>query len=381
MKRALIVGLGIAGMSAAISLKNAGWEPIIIERAPERRQGGYFIGLFPGGLEAARKLGAYDEIKQRTPDSVKSFELDKNGVLKISTGFLDQPGNPQAALRGDIEEGLWNTLPHSIEILYGTVPVDIKQKGEAVEVKLKSVSTGEIQSETYDLVIGADGLRSTVRSLVFGSHDKYMKSLNAMIVAFQMKEDLPVLEKEQFLTIADNKRSLWFFGLKDTKPTALFTYRTKDIDSQFKQPIKDILKARYEGMFGENFINYALDELDKADHPLIDSVHQVIMPKWSKGNVVLLGDAAWCLTLYSGMGASAGMMGATTLGEKLAQYPDDMQKALEEYDAELRPFINKQQKLAFLKAQLFVPSNRLYHAVRSKVVTVFANRNIKKQSS
>ena len=52
-KRALVVGLGIAGMSTAIGLHGAGWTPVIIERSPERRTGGYFIALFPEGRRAA----------------------------------------------------------------------------------------------------------------------------------------------------------------------------------------------------------------------------------------------------------------------------------------------------------------------------------------
>jgi len=380
MKRALIVGLGISGMSAAISLKTAGWEPVIIEKSSERRRGGYFIGLFPEGVQAAQKLGAYEKIKIRTPGPLECFELDRNGSMKRGVGFVDQPGNPQAALRGDIEEGLWETVNQSVEIVYSTVPVDIKQNGQVVNVKLKNLSTGDIQIETYDLVIGADGLRSTVRSLVFGPHDKYMKSLNAIIVAFQMKKDIPVIKKEQSITLADNKRSLWFFCVKDTMPTVLFTYRTKDIDSQFKHPIKEVLNAKYKGMFGEEFVNHALSELDKAENPLIDSVHQVRMPKWSKGNVVLLGDSAWCLTLYSGMGASAGMIGATVLGEKLSESPNDVQKALENYESELRPLINKHQKLTLVKSQFFVPSNRFYHFLRSTMLTIMTKRKLKNQS-
>ncbi|MFD2115714.1 FAD-dependent monooxygenase [Paenibacillus yanchengensis] len=378
MKKVLIVGLGIAGMSAAISLKNIGWEPVIIERASERRRGGYFIGLFPEGIKAAQKLGSYEEIKIRTPDdSIENFEMNKKGKMKRGISFSDQPGNPQSTLRGDIEEGLWQTVDQSIKIIYSTVPIEIKQKDQVVNVKLKNILTDVVQTESYDLVIGADGLRSTVRSLVFGSHDKYMKSLNTMIVAFQMKKDLPVLINQQSITLVEKNRSVWFFGLKDTNPTVLFTYRTKDIDSQFIYPIKDVLKDKYKGMTGENFVNHALSELEKAENPLTDSVHQVIMPKWSKGNVVMLGDSAWCLTLYSGMGASAGMMGANVLGEKLSQSPEDIQTALENYESELRPFINKHQKLAFLKSQFFVPSNLFYGFLRSRIIKMKAKQKFK----
>lgn len=380
MKKALIIGLGIAGMSAAISLKKAGWEPVIIERASERRRGGYFIGLFPNGVEAAQKLGAYENIKVRTPGPLECYEFDKNGSMKRGIGFVDQPGDPQATLRGDIEEGLWQTLNQSVEIFFGTVPVNIQQNGPVVDVQLKNLSTSEIQTVTYDLVIGADGMRSTVRSLVFGPHEHYMKSLDAIIVAFQMKKPIPDIEKEYSLTLAENKRSLWFFGMKEAMPTALFTYRTKDVDSQFKRPIQEVLRDKYTGMFGDKFVNYALSELEKAEHPLIDSVHQVKMPKWSKGNVVLLGDSAWCLTLYSGMGASAGLIGANVLGEQLAASPNDISIALENYEQELRPLINKHQKSAYVKSQFFVPSSRFYHFLRSTMVTFITKRKLKSQS-
>ena len=56
-KKVLIVGMGIGGMASAIALKKKGWHPVIIERAPQRRTGGYFIGLQGTGKEAASKLG------------------------------------------------------------------------------------------------------------------------------------------------------------------------------------------------------------------------------------------------------------------------------------------------------------------------------------
>ena len=70
-QRALIVGLGIGGMSAAIALKRQGWTPVIIERAPERRKGGYFIGLRDEGKNAASALGVLDVMEKRTPDNIR----------------------------------------------------------------------------------------------------------------------------------------------------------------------------------------------------------------------------------------------------------------------------------------------------------------------
>ncbi|MGW0705828.1 FAD-dependent oxidoreductase [Streptomyces sp. NPDC002643] len=64
--RALVVGAGISGMAAAIRLRQAGWQPVIVERSPQRRTGGYFIGLYPGGRNAAKSMGLYEHIHTRT---------------------------------------------------------------------------------------------------------------------------------------------------------------------------------------------------------------------------------------------------------------------------------------------------------------------------
>lgn len=85
----------------------------------------------------------------------------------------------------------------------------------------------------------------------------------------------------------------------------------------------------------------------------------VKMPRWSKGRVLLLGDSAWCLTLYSGMGASAGMIGGQVLGEALAACPHDIRAALDMFEARMRPFVRKHQRFIALRSQLFVPSNRV----------------------
>lgn len=66
-KRALVVGLGIAGIAAAIGLRDASWTPVIIERAPRRRSGGYFINLMSEGMNAAAGLGL-DTLHTRNPE-------------------------------------------------------------------------------------------------------------------------------------------------------------------------------------------------------------------------------------------------------------------------------------------------------------------------
>ncbi|MEV4069977.1 FAD-dependent monooxygenase [Nonomuraea fuscirosea] len=170
-KRALVVGLGIAGMSAAIGLRRAGWTPVIVERAPERRTGGYFVGLFPEGRQAAVDLGIAGHLHTRNPERAtraNSWSVDRRGRRRPALGFLDQPGEPAAVLRGDIEAALWQSVT-GVEVRFGSTPVEVTEGPAEAEVLLEKA--GARYRESFDLVFGADGMRSSVRRLVFGPDD------------------------------------------------------------------------------------------------------------------------------------------------------------------------------------------------------------------
>ncbi|WP_326640842.1 FAD-dependent monooxygenase [Nonomuraea fuscirosea] len=363
-KRALVVGLGIAGMSAAIGLRRAGWTPVIVERAPERRTGGYFVGLFPEGRQAAADLGIADHLHTRNPERAtraNSWSVDRRGRRRPALGFLDQPGEPAAVLRGDIEAALWQSVT-GVEVRFGTTPVEITEGPAEAEVLLEKA--GARYRESFDLVVGADGMRSSVRRLVFGPDEDYLTTWNAMICAFQLKEQVPSYEASDSIIIARAKRAVWVFGLADHAPTALLTYRTTDIQEQFSGSRIDRLRSVFSGM-DDPVVRHVLDSLEDAPDYLFDSVHQVRMPRWSKGRVVLVGDAAWCMNLYSGMGATSSLRGGAALSAALREHPDDLATALDAWEARLRPFITKHQRTARLKQQMFVPSSRRAEALRS----------------
>lgn len=366
--RALIVGLGIAGMASAISLKANGWEVVIVERAPERRRGGYFIGLHPVGREAAQKLGVLSDIVVRTPETSQNWHLTKDGSRVRVAGFADQPTKPVTLLRGDIEEALWHAVEGRIEVRFALSPSSLINDNTQVRARLRNAA-GQETEETFDLVVGADGLRSTVRKLVFGLPEKFMRSLGAIICAYQLDGPMQTFRKEDGIILNEGKRSLWVFPLHDHTPTALFTYRTDDIDGQFVKPPVETLREVYRDMDSRGIVAEALEELASAGKDyLFDSVHEVRMPHWTSGRVVLIGDSAWCLTLYSGMGASAAIAGGYELGRLLGEQPDDIGAALVKWERTMRPFIAKQRRTVGLKSQLFVPSNGFFFVFRRLVL-------------
>jgi 2-polyprenyl-6-methoxyphenol hydroxylase-like FAD-dependent oxidoreductase len=371
-KTALVVGLGIAGMSAAIGLRRAGWTPVIVERAPERRTGGYFVGLFPEGRQAAVDLGIADHLHTRNPDRAtggNAWSVDRRGRRRPALGFLDQPGEPAAVLRGDIEAALWQSITgdgteDAVEVRFGTTPVEITEGAGGAQVLLEKAGTGAQYHESFDLVVGADGMRSSVRRIAFGPDEDYLTKWNAMICAFQLKEQVPSYEAADSVIVARAKRAVWVFGLADHAPTALLTYRTTDIQEQFSGSRVQRLRSVFSGM-DDPVVRHVLDSLEEAPDHLFDSVHQVRMPRWSKGRVVLVGDAAWCMNLYSGMGATSSLRGGAALSAALREHPEDLAAALAAWEAGLRPFITKHQRTARLKQQMFVPSSRRAEALRS----------------
>ncbi|MDO4640270.1 MAG: FAD-dependent monooxygenase [Neisseria sp.] len=366
MKTALIVGAGIGGMAAAIALKQQGWQPIIIERAKSRRTGGYFIGLQPAGREAAEKLGVMAGITTRTPKRSANWDILPDGSRLRVAGFADQLTRPAVLLRGDAEEGLWQGIQtHGIEIWFDCSPVALENRGQQVWAKLNREGQ-ELEAE-FDLVIGADGLRSTVRRLAFGAHEEFMQPLGMMICAYQLQNGINGFAEQDGVMICQKKRSLWVFPLEDHSPTALFTYRTDDINAQFVEPADKTLLRVYQDMEQDGIINEALSDLRQSSDYLFDSVNMVKMPKWHNGRIVLLGDAAWCLTLYSGMGATAAMKGGYELGKALAAQ-SDIPAALTTWEKIMRPFVHKHQLLVPLKSQLFVPANGLTSLLRRIVL-------------
>lgn len=239
-----------------------------------------------------------------------------------------------------------------------------------MRVRLRHADESEAE-KTFDRVVGADGLRSTVRKLVLGPHEKFMHSPGTVICAYQLENQMKTFRPRDGIILNDGRRSLWLFLLQDHTPTALFTYRTDDIDAQFKKPKVETLSEVYDGMDKSGIVDEALRDLEKAGKDyLFDFVHEVRMPKWHQARVVLVGDSAWCLTLYSGVGASMALKGGYKLGEVVAAANGDIGISLARWEETMRPRVNKEHRLVWFKAQIFVPSNGFFSVLRRVILRV-----------
>lgn len=355
--RVLVVGMGISGIATAARLHRAGWEPVIVEKAPERRTGGYFVALFGAGREAARRLDFLDRLHDRSSD-VGSVELDRDGRARPGMSYADIPGKPWLLLRGDVEQAAFSVLPEQVEVRYSTVPTAITQDGAGVDVTLQNTSAGTRSTERFDLVVGADGLRSTVRRLVFGPHQDHLRRMGYMIAAFEYPGTPAGLVPGQGATLLEPDLAMWVFAFADHDPTILLTYRADDVDAEFTRTPAQSVRAAFGPKDPGATLGSVLDAMENADGVLFDSVEQVRAGRWHQGRVVLVGDAAWCVTLYAGMGVSAGLMGADLLGEMLERHPGNPAQALRAWEAGLRPLVTRYQDAAADERKIFIMDTR-----------------------
>jgi 2-polyprenyl-6-methoxyphenol hydroxylase-like FAD-dependent oxidoreductase len=357
-RRALVVGLGITGTATALRLYRAGWDVVVLEKAPERRRGGYFIALFGTGIAAAQRLGIAQSVPDRAAADGVTFEVDRAGRRRPGMSYGDLPGESRLMMRGDVEEASFSALPDEVEIRYATVPIAMRQDPDGVDVEIRHLGTDTTTTERFDLVVGADGLRSTVRRLAFEPDQNVTHRLGYMIAAFALPEGVPGYRQQDGLILAEPGRSVWVFSFGDRPPTVLFSYRTDDVDAEFTRSPIESVRAAYGPEPTGSTLGWLLDQFEKAPDYLFDSVEQVRLDRWHRGRVVLIGDAAWCLTLYSGMGASTGLAGADLLGTMLERRPDDLPQALRDWEEHLRPFIDHHLRSGVSMRAFFTPANR-----------------------
>ncbi|MGN6770427.1 MAG: FAD-dependent monooxygenase [Rhizobiaceae bacterium] len=358
--RVLISGAGIAGLSLALRLGQRGLTPILVERSPTLRAAGYMLGLVDPGFDAVERLGIVEDLRpvQYAPQQIVYIGPDGKERWRLRDDALATlAGDRQLSLmRGDIERVLYNKICDGAEIRFGTSVEAIDASSARITAALTD-GTGL----DADLVVGADGLHSRIRSLCFGEEKDFVRFLGARVAAFVLDHTgFPDIGPGETHSMTQVGRGVAIASVRDDQLVAFFIFRTGQ-KRRFAS-VEEELRHAFTGA-GWN-VERLLDRIPEAGSVYFDDVAQVVCPHWASDRAVLLGDAGSAVSLIAGGGASLAMAGGLVLADALADMPDDLEHALGQYEARMRPFVEKAQKSAQRAAALFVPDNRLHLALR-----------------
>ncbi|MGE0706169.1 MAG: FAD-dependent monooxygenase, partial [Vicinamibacterales bacterium] len=170
--RVFVAGAGVAGSCLAWWLDRYGYAVTVVEQAPEPRTGGYVIDFWGLGYDVAEKMGVLDELR-RHDLKVREFRIVDRAGRRIS-GFNQRAvqellkGRGMSLPRSALASALYEAVKDRVEVRFGDSVTGLEDGPRGVHVTFRA---GEPQ--TFDLVIGADGLHSAVRRLCFGEEPQF----------------------------------------------------------------------------------------------------------------------------------------------------------------------------------------------------------------
>ncbi|MFI5502601.1 FAD-dependent oxidoreductase [Nocardia asteroides] len=357
-KSVVIVGAGIAGLAAALRMRQHGWDVVVVERAPSRRSSGYLVNLHGPGYDAAERLGLLPALNPRDIGFFTSVLVHADGREKFTIpAAVAQAAVGNRALtlfRGDLESALYHAVADHTDIRFGTTVQAVTQDADRVEVTLSDDT--RLQA---DLLIGADGVHSRIRELVFGPETDYLVDLGHLVGAFPLEQIPEHVSEGVGTTFLGPRRTAAVMNLGSGRSSAFFTYHAPDTSADLALGPTPALTRAFGDLGGG--VADALHQLQTDPAAAyFDSASQVVMDRWSDGRVVLLGDAAWCVTVFSGYGAALALDGADQLGDALTGHGDDIPAALASWETALRPEVRKRQALARRGIARFAPPSRAH---------------------
>ncbi|MGH9140445.1 MAG: FAD-binding domain [Vicinamibacterales bacterium] len=371
----LISGAGIAGPTLAYWLARYGIDATIVEKARKLRTGGYIIDFWGAGFEIADRMGLVPEVRRSGYNVREVWVVNRSGA-RVSgfpvEAFTRAMGDGFTSLpRGDLAAAIFSRIAGKVEAIFDDTVEGLEQTDTGVNVTFERHGT-----RSFDLVIGADGLHSRIREIVFGPESRFERYLGLKVAAFEVTGYRPRNELT-YVMYTQVGRQVARFAMRDDRTMFLFTFEDDDVGGP-----TDIAgqKALLRNRFGQSGWEcpHILDALDRADDLYFDRVSQVHMNQedglWTKGRITLVGDAASCVSLLGGQGSALAMTAAYILAGELRRANGDYRAAFAQYQQLFGPFVAIKQRAAVRFAGGLAPTSKFALFLRNQLFHLLAIR-------
>ncbi len=359
--RILINGIGVAGPALAFWLQRSGHDVVLVEQAPQLRDGGYIVDFWGIGYDIVDRMGLIDDVRALGYQVREVRFVDrkghKRGGFDVDVFWRMTQDRFTSVRRSDISATIYGALRNQVETIFGDSVASIDDDGQRVHVSFDHAPARE-----FDLVIGADGQHSRVRRLVFGPEADFSTSLGYHVAAFEATGYQP---REELVYISHDLpgRQISRFSMRNGATMFLFVFRDEYVGSAGDP--RATLRHVFAGAGWEWPQIEA--ELARAKDVYFDSVSQIRMEHWTRGRTALVGDAGACVSLMAGEGTGLAIAEAYVLAGELHAAGGDHATAFARYEQRLQPFLRKKQRSAAKFASSFAPKTSAGIAFRNVV--------------
>jgi 2-polyprenyl-6-methoxyphenol hydroxylase-like FAD-dependent oxidoreductase len=352
--RILISGASIAGPVLAYWLTRHDFDVTVVERTPTlRKTGGHAVDLFRPSMEISAKMGVLPRI-EALATGTDTLTLYRKGrrparidLTKIVGAASDQHVE---IMRDDLSEVYYEAGRQDVEYLFGDSITAISPDGE--------VTFEHAAPRRFDVVVGADGLHSNVRRLIFGDEAGLSRFIGGYLAVVSARKALSV-DGEMVVHFGAGRLAGIYSAEHLDDARALFMFRSKDELEYHHRDVprqKELLRDVFTGMDPE--VDRWLDELDQTPSFYFDSITQLQLDTWSSGRVTLVGDAGYCPGPAVGGSTSLAVVGAYVLAGELARARGDYAAAFAAYESTMREPVLRSRAFARGAAKSLVPGSR-----------------------
>ena len=357
--RALISGASIAGPVLADWLTRSECDVTVVERAPAlRKTGGHAIDLFRPGMEISERMGVLPLIESRAtgttmmtvrrPGSSRVARIDYAKLIAVTSDRHVE------IMRDDLSEIYYDAASDDVEYIFGDQIVALSDDGD--------VTFEHGRPRQFDVIIGADGLHSGVRRVVFGP-DTPERFLGGYLAVLSVPKSL-AREGEMNGYYDANRLAMIYTADHLTDARAVFLFRPAApvaYDHRDTPLQRQLLRDAFGGADAQ--VDSWLAEMgDASAHTrafYFDAITQLEMTSWSRGRVTLVGDAGYCPGPAVGGSTSLAVYGAYVLAAELARANGNHVDAFAAYERTMRAPVVGSRAFARQTAKTLVPGSQL----------------------